>query len=179
MDRSYSGRFQPVNRLDAVLMHWLARHSALFMRMSLGFVFLVFGILKFFPGVSPAEEISERAMTEMTLGIIPGDAGRIIVAILETAIGLSLLTGRHLRLGIALLAIAMVGVMSPLILFPGDLFAGEYRSPTLEGQYVLKDIVLLAAANIVAVRERGAAIVLVPRDDKTDATPPVPATDAR
>lgn len=170
MKHLHSGRFRPVNRVDAVVMRWLARHSALFARISLGFVFLAFGILKFFSGVSPAEEISERAMTEMTLGIIPGDAGRIMVAVLETAIGLSLLSGRYLRAGIALLAVAMVGVMSPLVLFPEDLFAGEYRAPTLEGQYVLKDIVLLAAANVVAVRERGAAIVLVPDDDMDETT---------
>jgi uncharacterized membrane protein YkgB len=165
MEHLHSGRFQPINRIDAAVMHWLARHSALFVRISLGFVFLAFGVLKFFPGISPAEEISERAMTEMTLGIIPGDVGRILVAMMETAIGLSLLTGRYLRVGIALLAVAMVGVMSPLVLFPGELFAREYRAPTLEGQYVLKDIVLLAAANIVAIRERGAAIVLIPDEN--------------
>jgi uncharacterized membrane protein YphA (DoxX/SURF4 family) len=159
-----SGRFRPVNRFDAIAMRWLARHSALFARISLGFVFLAFGFLKFFSGVSPAEEISEQAMTEMTLGLIPADAGRLMVALLETTIGLSLLTGRYLRVGIALLALAMVGVMSPLVLFPDELFAGEYRAPTLEGQYVLKDIVLLAAANLVAIRARGAEIVLIPEE---------------
>jgi len=162
-----------VNHIDAVVMHWLARHSALFARISLGFVFLAFGALKFFPGVSPAEEISERAMREMTLGLIPGDVGRLMVAVLETAIGVLLLTGRWMRVGVALLAVSMVGVMSPLLLFPGDLFTGEFRAPTLEGQYVLKDVVLLAAANIVAVRARGAAIVLVPDETGGDAASPV------
>jgi uncharacterized membrane protein YkgB len=169
-----TGRFRPRNRIDAVLMHWLARHSALFARISLGVVFLAFGILKFFPGVSPAEDISERAMSALTLGIIPADAGRVLVAIMETAIGLSLLTGRYLRIGLALLAMALVGVMSPLVLFPGDLFAGQYRAPTLEGQYVLKDIVLIAAANIVAVRARGGAIILVP-EEPPDRPQPHPA----
>jgi uncharacterized membrane protein YphA (DoxX/SURF4 family) len=168
MKQMPQGRFQPVNRFDAVAMHWLARHSALFARISLGFVFLAFGFLKFFSGVSPAEEISEQAMTEMTFGLIPADAGRIVVAMLETTIGLSLLTGRNLRVGIGLLAVAMVGVMSPLVLFPEELFAGEYRAPTLEGQYVLKDIVLLAAANLVAIRARGAAIVLVPEEEQDE-----------
>jgi putative oxidoreductase len=101
-------------------------------------------------------------MSALTLGIVPDDLGRIIVAAMETAIGVCLLTGRWMRLGVALLGMAMIGVMSPLVLFPGDLFAGDFRAPTLLGQYVVKDIVLLAAANIVALRERGAAIVLVP-----------------
>lgn len=172
MNHVRAGRFRPINHLDAVLMPWLARHSIPFMRISLGFVFLAFGVLKFFSGVSPAEDISEQTMRELTLGIIPADIGRILVAVMETAIGLSLLTGRYLRAGIALLAMAMVGVMSPLILFPGELFSGDYRAPTLLGQYVVKDIVLLAAANIIAVRARGAAIVLVPDENRDDGMNP-------
>jgi putative oxidoreductase len=164
MRHTSPGRFRPVNRIDALLMPWLATHSARLLRMSLGFVFLAFGVLKFFPGVSPAEEIAERTMSALTLGIVPEDAGRLIVAAMESAIGLCLLTGRWMRIGITLLGLAMIGVMSPLVLFPGDLFAGDFRAPTLVGQYVLKDLVLLAAANIVVLRERGAAIVLVPDD---------------
>ena len=162
MTHARLGRFRPINRIDAMVMPWLARNSPRFLRISLGFVFLAFGILKFFPGVSPAEEIAERTMSALTLGIVPDDLGRIIVAAMETAIGVCLLTGRWMRIGVALLGMAMVGVMSPLVLFPGDLFAGDFRAPTLLGQYVVKDIVLLAAANIVALRERGATIVLVP-----------------
>src|SRR5699024_5303217 len=110
----------------------------------------------------------EQAMEQLTFGIVPGDMGRILVALMETAIGLSLLTGRYLKTGMALLGLAVVGVMSPLVLFPGDLFAGNYNAPTLEGQYVLKDVVLLAAANIVALRERGAAMVLVSEEAETE-----------
>jgi uncharacterized membrane protein YkgB len=155
-------RFRPANRLDALITTWLVRHSLTLVRLSLGFVFLAFGVLKFFPGVSPAEAISEKAMVELTIGLMPADAGRVLVAVMETAIGLSLLTGRYLRLGIVLLGVAMVGVMSPLLLFPGKLFSGSYNAPTLEGQYVVKDIVLLTATLMVALKERGAAMVLIP-----------------
>lgn len=159
-------RFRPINRLDAKVTQWLTRNSVSLVRMSLGFVFLAFGLLKFFPDVSPAEAIAIRTTDALTLGIVEGDVARLFVAAIETAIGLSLLTGRYLRAGIALLGIAMVGVLSPLVLFPGDLFSREYNAPTLEGQYVVKDIVLLAAGLIVVLRQRGAEMMMVPEDEE-------------
>jgi uncharacterized membrane protein YkgB len=155
-------RFRPINRLDAQVTQWLTRNSVPLVRMSLGFVFLAFGFLKFFPGISPAEAIAIRTTDALTLGLMDGDLARLFVATMETTIGLSLLTGRYLRFGTALLGIAMVGVLSPLVLFPGDLFSREYNAPTLEGQYVVKDIVLLASGLIVGLKQRGAEMVIVP-----------------
>lgn len=145
-------------RLEARLVGWLARYSIVLLRVSLGLVFLGFGLLKFFPGASPAEDLAERTMDALTLGLIPGNVGIIGVAVLETAIGLSLTTGRYQRLGLALLGMAMVGVLSPVILFYGDLFPEPFQ-PTLAAQYVLKDIVLLAAGLVVAAGGRGGRIV--------------------
>lgn len=159
-------RFRPINRLDAKVTQWLTRNSVPLVRMSLGFVFLAFGLLKFFPDVSPAEAIAIRTTDALTLGIVEGDVARLFVAAMETAIGLSLLTGRYLRFGVGLLGVAMVGVLSPLVLFPGDLFSREYNAPTLEGQYVVKDIVLLAAGLIVVLRQRGAEMMMVPEDEE-------------
>jgi hypothetical protein len=129
---------------------WLARHSIDLLRLSLGAVFLGFGVLKFVPGLSPAAEIAGRTFSKLTLGIVAPNAGVYVVGAMETAIGLSLLTGRLLRLGLALLGLAMVGILSPLVLLPETLFRGALWAPTLAGQYVLKDVVLLAAALAVA-----------------------------
>ena len=67
---------------------------------------------------------------------------------------MTLTTGRFLRAGLVVLAGSMVGIMSPLVLFYGDLFPGAV--PTLEGQYVFKDIVLVAAGLVVAASSLGA-----------------------
>jgi putative oxidoreductase len=134
---------------------WLARHSVTLLRLSLGAVFLAFGLLKFFPGLSPAAGLAGETFAELTLGLVPESVGLTLVATLETAIGLSLLTGRLLRLGVALLGVAMVGVLSPLVLLPEELFRGAPWAPTLVGQYVLKDVVLLAAALAVAASAFG------------------------
>ena len=150
-----------LNRLDALAARWLARSgirlrpSIVLLRISLGLVFLGFGVLKFFPGISPAEELAKDTMDKLTLDLVPGGVGVVLVALLESAIGLCLLSGRYLHLGVVLLGLAMVGVLSPLVFFPDDLFSRRYNAPTLEGQYVLKDVILLAAGLVVAASARG------------------------
>jgi len=149
-----------LQRLDAIVTRWLARYSMSLLRISLGVIFLGFGILKFVPGLSPAEDLAEDTMGKLTFGFVPGGVGLVLVAALETAIGVCLVTGRYLRVGVGLLGLAMIGVLSPLVFFPGLLFDRLFHAPTLEGQYVLKDLVLLAAALVVAAGARGGRIVI-------------------
>ena len=136
----------------------LSRHSIDLLRISLGLVFLVFGVLKFVPGLSPAEPLVARTMEVLTLGLLPESAALIVVAALETFIGLALLIGgRLLAAGLVALAVAMVGILSPLALFAGDLLG---TGPTLEAQYVFKDIVLVAAALVVTAKALGARLTV-------------------
>lgn len=144
---------------EARIIEWLARYSVDLLRISLGLVFLAFGVLKFVPGLSPAQELVGRTVELLTFGLVPDQGAVPIVAALETTIGLLLVTGRGLRLGIALLILAMAGILSPLVLLPDELFRGRIYAPTLEGQYVFKDIVLLSAAFVVAARALGARMV--------------------
>ena len=149
-------------RLDATLPAldgWLARHSVTLLRWSLGGVFLAFGLLKFFPGVSPAEPVAIETTSLLTFGLVPAGPALLGVALLESTIGLCLLSGRLLGLGLALLGVAFVGILSPLVLLSDELFSGPGGAPSLLGQYVLKDVVLVAAALVVAALARGAQLV--------------------
>lgn len=128
----------------------LDRYSSLALRVSMGLVFLAFGVLKVFPGVSPAEGIAVATFERLTFGLLPEPLALLSVAALETTIGVLLLTGWRPRVTLALLAIQLVGILSPLVLLTGQLFAGPHGAPTLEGQYVLKDIILAAAALVIA-----------------------------
>jgi putative oxidoreductase len=123
-------------------------------------VFLGFGVLKFFPGLSPAESLAAQTLDILTLGLLPERLGLIAVAGLETLIGLLLLSGRWLRLALDLLAVELVGILSPIVLLPGEMFRGSVVAPTLAGQYVLKDIVLVAAGLVIAARTLGARMVV-------------------
>lgn len=153
---------------------WLVRNSITVLQISLGLVFLGFGILKFFPGASPAADLVEETIRVMTFGVVPGPVGLVITASLECAIGVSLITGRWLRLTLYLLAFELIGILSPLVLLPARMFSGPDYAPSLEGQYVLKDIVLVAAAMVIATQFRGARIV-APRDWVLEEPPLSPA----
>lgn len=149
--------------LDAVeiqVARWLARHSVDLLRISLGLVFFGFGVLKFFPGVSPAEGLASETFAILTFGLVPHDASMVLIAALESTIGLLLLSGRGLRLALALLVVQMVGILSPIVLLPGEMFRTDPIAPTLAGQYVLKDIILGAAALVVAAKTLGAELVI-------------------
>lgn len=130
--------------------HQLVLRSITWLRISVGLVFLGFGILKYFPGVSPAQNLTEATTHILFLGLVPGAIAIKLIATLECVIGLCLLSGRFMRLAIWLLAIEFIGILSPIVLLPARLFAGPHHAPTLEGQYCLKDIILVASALVIA-----------------------------
>ncbi|MFB6720572.1 DoxX family protein [Kribbella sp. NPDC056345] len=132
---------------------WLSRHNVDILRVSLGLIFFGFGLLKFFPGASPAEALVTRTVGALTFGMVDGRNAVLMTAGLECFIGLTLITGLLLRSGLLVLAVSLGGIMAPLVLFFNDLFPGG--TPTIEGQYVLKDIVLAAAALVIAARAFG------------------------
>ena len=136
--------------IEAVCHRWLVAHSIAILRVSLGAIFLGFGLLKFFPGVSPAQNLVESTTNILMLGLIPGGVALVIVATMECIIGLCLVTGRAMRGAIYLLSVQLVGILSPLVLLPGRLFHGPHGAPTLEGQYVLKDLMIVGAALVMA-----------------------------
>jgi uncharacterized membrane protein YkgB len=143
-----------LGRLESHLSGWLGRYSMLVLRLSLGLVFLGFGLLKFVPDLSPAEDLATATVARLSFGLLAGDTARLFVAGLETTIGLCLVTGRYQGMGLALLGVAMLGILAPLALFPNELFPRHASlplfAPTLEAQYVLKDVVLLAGALVLA-----------------------------
>jgi uncharacterized membrane protein YphA (DoxX/SURF4 family) len=155
--------FDRFDRLDTALNRWLVAHSITLLRVSLGLIFVAFGALKFFPGLSPIEGLATRTTTALTFGIVPPSVGLVMIAALEVTIGLCFVTGRYLRVGVWLMGAQMIGAMSPLVLFPGELFSGILHAPTLVAQYILKDVVLVAVGMVLASTWSGARIVAEPR----------------
>ncbi len=85
------------------------------------------------------------------------------VAGLEYLIGLCFLTGRFLRIGVWLMGAQMMGVMSPRLIYPQELFINPYFAPTLADQYITKDIILIATGMVIAATWTGARIVAQPQ----------------
>lgn len=145
---------------ENLIHHQLVVHSVAVLRVAVGAVFLGFGVLKYFPGVSPAENLTKETTHLLTFGLVPAGVCIVAIATLECFIGACLITGRFMRVAIWLLAIEFVGILSPLVLLPGRLFAGPHGAPTLEGQYVLKDVILVGAGMVIAAATfRGGRLV--------------------
>lgn len=130
----------------------LVRHSITALRIAVGAIFLGFGVLKYFPGVSPAAKLATDTTNVLFLGLIPAHIAIYIVATMECFIGVCFLIGGGavMRVAIWVLVAQFVGILSPLAIEPGTLFSGPHHAPTLEGQYVLKDIILVAAGMVIA-----------------------------
>ena len=155
--------FDKFDQLDTRINRWLVANSISILRVCMGIVFFGFGILKFFPGISPIESLASRTTTVLTLGLFHGANARDFVAGLECIIGVCFISGRFLRVGVWLMAAQMIGAMSPLLIFPSELFPGPQHAPTLAAQYIIKDIILIAAGMVVASTWTGARIVAEPQ----------------
>jgi uncharacterized membrane protein YkgB len=136
-------------QIEARLIDAMSAHGPTLARISLGIVFLWFGALKFFPGLSPAEAIAGRTIGAITFGHVSPGVSMPILAVFECTIGAAFITGRMLRFALPMLFLHLPGTMLPLVLFPHEAFAG-YFVPTLLGQYIVKNIVLFSAAIVVA-----------------------------
>jgi uncharacterized membrane protein YphA (DoxX/SURF4 family) len=152
-----------VQRVDIRLTRWMAQNGLTWLRVSLGVVFLWFGALKFFPGLSPAAELATRTITTLSFGLIAPATALLILAVWETVIGVGLLAGRGLRVILALLWLQMLGTVTPLILFPAETWLVFPIAPTLEGQYIIKNLVLISAGLVLGATVRGGRLVAEPR----------------
>lgn len=160
---------QLFDRIDAALTRWMAKYGILSLRISLGIVFLWFGALKFFPGLSPAEDLAARTIAQLTFGALSPATAVFILAVWECLIGIGLLFGLELRITLLLLWVQMLGTVTPIFFFPNEVFAVFPYAPTLEGQYIFKNIVLVSAGLVIGATVRGGRVVAEPSKIKEGA----------
>jgi len=153
---------EPLDPIDIRITSWMARNGILLARLSLGIVYLWFGVIKFIPGWSPAAGLAGRTINDLTGGAIPPDTALLILAAWETIIGIGLLTGKALRIILLLLFLQMPGTMLPLFFYPSETFTVMPFAPTLEGQYIIKNLVLISAAIVVGATVRGGRLTSRP-----------------
>ncbi|MEU5373376.1 DUF417 family protein [Streptomyces sp. NPDC005951] len=144
----------PAARLPHRLAELVDTHALTLLRATVGIVFVGFGVLKLFPSASPAEQLAVDAATKMTLGLVPETVLLLSLAALETAIGIGLIAGRRLlRPALVAFFLHMGGVFSTLFLLPDAMWQPQSPAPTMEGQYVVKNVVLVAVCLVVAAHE--------------------------
>lgn len=134
--------------LDRRIVTFMRRWGVVALRLSLAIIFVWFGILKPL-GISPAAPLVLATVDWMP--VLEGSQWLVLIGWWEVAIGLTFLWRRTVRIAIALLALQMVGTLMPLVLLPDVTFqAGRIPyAPTMEGQYIVKNLLIISAALVV------------------------------
>jgi uncharacterized membrane protein YkgB len=132
-----------LKRIDQKLIDFFKRTYLPVARISLFIVFFWFGFLKLLD-ISPAGALAV-ALTDKTIGVELFYPLYTLLAALECAIGILILIPKAVRVTIPLLFIHLIIVCSPLLLLP-ELTWQKPFVPTLEGQYILKNVLIIAVA---------------------------------
>jgi uncharacterized membrane protein YkgB len=145
-----------VHRIDDAVIRVMRRWSLPLSRLALFVVYFWFGILKVL-GHSPASAMVAELQLK-TLPFISTDTFLILFGLLEMFIGIAFLIPRAERVAIVIMAGHMVSTMLPLVLMPSAVWTG-FLVPTLEGQYIIKNLALIAiaagiAAQLIPLSER-------------------------
>jgi uncharacterized membrane protein YkgB len=157
-----------LDRVDSALTRLMARYGPTLLRLSIGVVFLWFGLLKFFPGLSPAEGLAARTIVTLTGGRLSPETAVLLLAAWESLIGLGLIFRLAMRVTLLLLWLQMLGTITPLFIFPNEVFTRVPYAPTLEGQYIIKNIVLITAGIVLGGTVRGGRMVAKPGDQEVE-----------
>lgn len=138
-----------IDETDRAIATWMSRYGSRLLRYSLGGIFIWFGILKPL-GLSPAADLIAE-----TVYLVPSEPFIFALGWWEVAIGLCLLYRPLIRVGILLLFLMIPGTFLPLVVVPEATWVAFPYAPTVEGQYILKNLVLISAALVVGgtVRE--------------------------
>ena len=143
------------DRIDRAVVRWMSDNGITALRISLGIVCLWFGVLKYFPHASPAERLASDTILVLTFGHVGPLVSLPLLATWECLIGIGLITGIAMRATLFLLFAQMLGTLLPLFFFPARTFASVPFVPTLEGQYIIKNLVLISAGIVIGATVRG------------------------
>jgi uncharacterized membrane protein YkgB len=132
-----------LQKIDRVIARYMQAHGTALLRYSVALIFIWFGILKII-GYSPA-----TALVEKTVYWVDASWFVPFLGWWEVVIGVCFLFLPFVRIGIGLLAPQMVGTFLPLFLLPAITFQGSILLPTLEGQYIIKNLLIISAAIVI------------------------------
>jgi len=137
---------QQLRDLDDRVVEIMGRIGLPFLRVGIGLIFIWFGVLKPL-GLSPAAELLAKTVYWWTPEIVVPALGWW-----EVAIGVTFLIPQLTRVAIFLLAVQMPGTFLPLVLLPEVCFTVFPWGLTLEGQYIVKNLVIIGSALVIGSR---------------------------
>lgn len=136
------------DKMDILISHVMESWGTISLRISFGIIFIWFGILKPL-GISSAAPLVIATVNWMPL--FESSTWLAIIGWWEVIIGLAFLSRKTTRIAIALLALQMGGTFMPLVILPEVTFQANHfpYGPTLEGQYIIKNLMIISAAMVI------------------------------
>lgn len=132
-----------ITRLDHRAIYWFRKISLPISRIAIFIVYAWFGALKVL-GYSPATGLVHR-LFDATIHFMSFETFFILFALMEVLIGVLFLFPKAVRFAIPLLFIHMITTILPLFFLPSETWNGWFVL-TLEGQYIVKNVVIIAVA---------------------------------
>ena len=136
-----------LRKIDSLVISLMDRIGLVFLRFAIGVIFIWFGALKTIGELSPAYELVAATVYWLTPEIIVP-----LLGLWEIAIGLAFLFTPLTRVAIFLLALQMPGTFLPLVLLPEVCFTIFPVGLTIEGQYIVKNLVIIGSALVIGSR---------------------------
>lgn len=136
-----------ISKYDQKIARWMRRWSTPAVRISFGIIFIWFGILKPFD-ISAAASLIKATVAWLPVGT--PEFWLNAIGWWEVAIGITFLFARTTKIAIALLFMQMFGTFMPLVVLPEVTFQnGNILTPSLEGQYIIKNVMIISAALVL------------------------------
>ncbi|MEY4989868.1 MAG: hypothetical protein RIS08_94 [Actinomycetota bacterium] len=136
-----------LRKLDNLVISFMDRVGLVFLRFAIGVIFIWFGALKTVGELSPAYDLVAATVYWLTPEIIVP-----LLGLWEIGIGLAFLFTPLTRVAIFLLALQMPGTFLPLVLLPEVCFTIFPVGLTIEGQYIVKNLVIIGSALVIGSR---------------------------
>lgn len=147
---------EKLNTIDLTIATWMYRNGRIFLRYSLALIFIWFGLLKPF-GLSPAADLVAK-----TVYFMPSEIFIPILGWWEVLIGVCLLWRPLIRIAIFLLYLQMGGTFLPLVLLPEVCYTKFPFALTLEGQYIIKNLIIISSGLVIGGSVRGRSSIEQP-----------------
>lgn len=119
------------------------------LRISIGVIYLWFGVLKFFFGLSPAEQIASQTIHQLTFGLVPDHVAIQTLAVWECALGVLLISRLFMKTVLIMMFVHMAFTFTPFMFFPHQTFMHYPFDFTLLGQYIMKNIIIISGGMVL------------------------------
>ena len=132
-----------INRFDTLVAAFMERWGHRIERLGLSAIFLWFGLLKLLGETSASSIIAKTVYFGDPEITVPA------LGLWEALIGMCFLVRPLVRVAILLLFLRFPGTLLALLLSHEQCFDGSLLVPTIQGQYLLKELTLIGAALVI------------------------------